>query len=75
MTPGAVVGNIEVVAPSLRLVLATAICPDPVAVLAHPTHKSSLAFLLLLLLLLLLDLCFPCSNTFVLAEKRATLTG
>lgn len=57
MTPGTVFGNVQVVAPFLRLVGAAAVCPDPVAMLALPSHKNSLA-----LFLLLLDLCFVCSS-------------
>ena len=50
MAPRAVVGNVQVVAPLLRLVLAAAISPDPVAVPTVWPHKGTAALFLLLLL-------------------------
>ena len=47
VAPGAVVGNVQVVAPLLRLEVCAAIRFDPVAMLALSPHKRTLAFLVL----------------------------
>ena len=46
VTPGASIGNIEVVAPGLGREASAAIRLDPVAVLALLPHKSPLALLI-----------------------------
>lgn len=47
VAPGAVVGNVQVVAALLRLEVCAAICFDPVTMLALSPHKCTLAFLVL----------------------------
>ncbi len=43
MAPGTTIGNIEVVAPRLRLEVGAAVSLDPVVVLALPSHKVPVA--------------------------------